>query len=119
MIITMLLLDIHIIIRDWQDIKNDFILLWEVIKPYLDIRLLLTYGLIWFIVSGWNMIGMFVFRGWLQKVCITIQAILWLPCTCEKLITIPLSIKLYKKWFKKDSEQLNKMLNAIKKESKE
>lgn len=40
--------------------------------------------------------GIFLKIKWMQVVATSYLAILWLPCTPEKLITIPLSVFIYK-----------------------
>lgn len=87
------------------------------ISPFLDIKLLLVYTPIWFLMSGWTYL--FIFLGmkynmqWMLIAGSTWAGILWLPCTPEKIITIPLTLYLYTKIFgnknKKTIEKLERM----------
>ena len=69
------------------------------IKPFLTWRILIIYLPIWFIVSGWSMVGIAIGRGWFRAVSISWQTFLWMPFCPEKLITIPLTIWLHTKIF--------------------
>lgn len=91
--------------------------LWIYINPFLNFKLLLIYIPIWFLMSGWTYL--FIFLGmkyqinWMLISGSTWAGILWLPCTPEKIITIPLTLFLYTKIFgnknTKTIEKLNKM----------
>ena len=91
--------------------------LWIYINPFLNFKLLLIYIPIWFLMSGWTYL--FIFLGmkyqinWMLISGSTWAGVLWLPCTPEKIITIPLTLLLYTKIFgnknTKTIEKLNKM----------
>lgn len=69
------------------------------IKPFLTWRILIIYIPIWFIVSGWSMVGIVIGKGWFRAVSISWQTFLWMPWCPEKLVTIPLTIWLHTKIF--------------------
>ena len=69
------------------------------IKPFLTWRILVIYLPIWFLASGWSMVGIAIGKGWFKAVSISWQAFLWTPICPEKLVTIPLTIWLHKKIF--------------------
>ena len=72
----------------------------NVIRYLKDPKLLLSFLLAWLITNGWAYvmlgIGMYTKINWMQVVASGYLAILWLPCTPEKLVTIPLSVFIYK-----------------------
>lgn len=71
-----------------------------IIKYLKDPKLFLAFLIAWMITNGWSYImlgfGIFLKIKWMQVVATSYLAILWLPCTPEKLITIPLSVFIYK-----------------------
>ena len=73
-------------------------------------RLLLSFGIAWLITNGWAyilfIIGTIVGNGWLIGISTSYLGLLWLPCTPEKLITIPLAILILKLLFPKDKNTL-------------
>lgn len=81
--------------RLWTKIKT-------YISPFLNWRILVIYVPIWFIMSGWTYL--FIFLGtkhhisWMLASGTFWATVLWLPITPEKLITIPLTIYLYIRW---------------------
>lgn len=88
--------------------------LWLYIKPFLNIKILIVYIPIWFIFSGWTYL--FIYLGikfdikWMYISGSTWSAFLWMPFTPEKLVTIPLTIKVYMKLFKENNPSLERML---------
>ena len=85
------------------------------ISPFLNWRILIIYLPIWFLMSGWTYL--FIFLGtrhhisWMLAAGTFWATMLWLPITPEKLITIPLTLYLYVKLFgHKESEKLERML---------
>lgn len=81
--------------------KNKLIKLKNLIVKYLkDPKLFLAFLIAWMITNGWSYVmlgfGIFLKIKWMQVVATSYLAILWLPCTPEKLITIPLSVFIYK-----------------------
>lgn len=71
-----------------------------IIKYLKDPKLFISFLIAWIITNGWAYImlgfGIFLKIKWMQVVATSYLAILWLPCTPEKLITIPLSVFIYK-----------------------
>ena len=81
--------------------KQKLIKLKNLIIKYLkDPKLFLAFLIAWMITNGWSYVmlgfGIFLKIKWMQVVATSYLAILWLPCTPEKLITIPLSVFIYK-----------------------
>lgn len=66
------------------------------IKPIL--HLIICIGIAWMITNGWAYIllglGMLFEWGWAEAVASAYLALLWLPWTPEKVITIPIAIYL-------------------------
>jgi hypothetical protein len=75
------------------------------IKYLKDPLLFLSFIIAWMITNGWAYL--FIVFGtifkikWMLAIGTSYTAILWLPCTPEKLITIPLAIFIKKILFKK------------------
>ena len=62
--------------------------------------MIICFILAWMVTNGWSYVFIaigFIFKiEWMSTVGLSYQAFLWLPCTPEKLVTIPLAI-----WFDK------------------
>ena len=82
---------------EWQLYKHK-------IKPYLTWTLAPSFLIAWLITNGWSYILIAIGSGWLRAVAIAYAGILWLPCTPEKLITIPLALWIQKILFIKKGE---------------
>ena len=84
------------------------------IAPFLNWRILVIYVPIWFIMSGWTYLFIFLgtkYRvGWMLAAGTFWATVLWLPFTPEKLITVPLTILVYVKLFGSGNEKLERML---------
>lgn len=83
--------------------------LYTKIKPYLHWKMLLVFGGVWIISTGiWYAIAFAPINlpEWLRWFARGYIAILWLPTTPEKAITIPLSIWIYSKIFKEDCKKI-------------
>lgn len=82
-------------------------------------RLLLCVGLAWGLTNGWAYVaaglGTLFDIAWLQTVAGTYLAVLWIPFTPEKLITICIAIFLLKKLFPHDEKTLAVLLNMAEK----
>lgn len=115
--LNLLIIDIALIVKKWYLIKDLFK---KYIKPFLTWRILIIYIPIWFIVSGWSMVGIAIGRGWFRAVSISWQTFLWMPFCPEKLITIPLTIWLHTKIFPNHSvASLNEVLSKEQQDFKE
>ena len=90
-----------------------------IIKPFLHLKFLLSFGLAWIITNGWCYIAfgfaVWLHIGWLKAVAGSYMAFLYLPFTFEKLITIPLAIFFQTKLFPHDVK-LHQELIEMKKE---
>ena len=93
--------------RLWTKIKT-------YISPFLNWRILVIYLPIWFIMSGWTYL--FIFLGTRYKISWMLAAgtfwatLLWLPITPEKLLTIPLTLLIYCKWRGHSDPKMEHML---------
>jgi hypothetical protein len=70
----------------------------------------LCFGLAWLITNGWAYVllalGTILRQPWLIAISTAYLGFLWLPCTPEKLITIPIAIFLLKLIFPNDKNTL-------------
>ena len=93
--------------RLWTKIKT-------YISPFLNWRILIIYVPIWFIMSGWTYLFIYLGTkykiGWMLAAGTFWATVLWLPFTPEKLITVPLTLYLYVKLFGSGNEKLERML---------
>lgn len=93
--------------RLWTKIKT-------YIAPFLNWRILIIYVPIWFIMSGWTYLFIYLGTrhhvGWMLAAGTFWATILWLPFTPEKLITIPLTLYLYVKLFGHSDPKFEHML---------
>ena len=73
-------------------------------------RFLLCFGLGWMITNGWCYIGAalgaYFGIGWLTAVSTGYMALLWVPFTPEKLITLTIAIVLLRFLFPNDQKTL-------------
>ena len=92
------------------------------IKPFLNFKFLVSFGLAWIITNGWSYaclgIAIWLKIGWLKAVASGYIAFLYLPFTFEKLVTIPLAIFFQTRLFPRDSK-LHEELLVMKKQSKQ
>ena len=93
--------------RLWTKIKT-------YIAPFLNWRILIIYLPIWFIMSGWTYL--FIYLGtrhhisWMLAAGTFWATLLWLPITPEKLITIPLTLFIYVKWAGHSDGKLERLI---------
>lgn len=91
----------------------------SILKPYLNIRFIISFFVAWMITNGWSYIALFLgtyFKiGWLTTIAGGYQAFLWMPWAPEKLITIPIAIWIHKFLFPKDFKSINQFNNMLKK----
>ena len=93
--------------RLWNKIKT-------YISPFLNWRILVIYLPIWFLMSGWTYL--FIYLGtrhhiaWMLASGTFWATVLWLPITPEKLITIPLTLFIYVKWVGHGDPKLEAMV---------
>lgn len=93
----------------WQKLKT-------ILKFFLNWRFALSFGIAWMITNGWAYIclgiGLWFDIKWLAGIAGSYTAILYLPFTAEKLITIPLAILICKIIFPKEKrirDELNQL----------
>lgn len=77
--------------------------LWECIKFVLDWKTFLCYIPVWFIASGWTYVAIAFGSPWLKSIGAAWLAFLWMPWCPEKLITIPITLWIKSKIFKKEN----------------
>jgi hypothetical protein len=81
--------------------KQKLITIKNVIIKYIkDPMLFLSFLIAWMITNGWAYIfigvGAYLDIKWMSAIGTGYVAFLWLPCTPEKLITVPISVFIYK-----------------------
>ena len=85
---------------------------------FVNPRLLLCFCLGWMLTNGWAYIllavGSMYGIAWMTAISGAYLAILWLPISPEKVITIALAITFMKMFFPRDEKTLGKLI-AIKK----
>ena len=99
----------EIAVKKWnaQRVKA---LLKKILEFILNPRLLLCFGIAWFITNGWSYV--FVFLGtyfgitWMSVTGISWLAILWFPFSPEKIVTVFITICLLRWFFPKDQKTL-------------
>lgn len=95
--------------------------LWSWTKNFLKLlinwKFLLSFGIAWMLFNGiWYAglgVGIAYNITWLKTVCGAYVAILYMPWTAEKLITVPLGIVFAKWFFPKDlklQDEIRKLL---------
>ena len=93
-------------------------ILWFFANP----RLLLCFGIAWIFTNGWSYIALGIGTifdiVWMQAVAGAYLALLWLPFTPEKIITVIIAIALLKLFFPRDERTLG-ILNDIFAKAKE
>jgi len=99
-------------VKKWnrQRIKN---LIRRVLEFFLNPRLLLCFGIAWFITNGWSYValGLGTYFGipWLIALATGYLALLWIPFTPEKLITTAIAIALLRLLFPNDEKTLGQL----------
>lgn len=97
--------------RLWTKIKT-------YISPFLNWRILVIYVPIWFLMSGWTYLFIYLGTrhhvGWMLAAGTFWATVLWLPFTPEKLITIPLTLFIYVKWVGHSDPKLEAMVKEAK-----
>ncbi len=76
----------------------------------LNPRLLLCFGIAWIITNGWAYIALAIATwlkiGWLMAISGGYLALMWVPGTPEKIVTVAISIFLLRILFPKDQKTL-------------
>lgn len=82
----------------------------KVVQFILNPRLLLCFGIGWMITNGWSyiLLGIGTWLGieWMMAVAGGYLALLWIPMTPEKIITVAIAIALLRWLFPKDEKTL-------------
>ncbi len=82
----------------------------KIIYFFLNPRLLLCLGIGWMITNGWAYvmmgIGTLFGIGWMIAVSGGWLALLWVPFTPEKIVTVAIAIWLLRLFFPKDEKTL-------------
>lgn len=83
--------------------------LYKIYKFIVDWRMAVSFAIAWMITNGWAyvfiILGKILDIKWMFAVGVSYIAILWLPFTPEKLITIPLSVFIKKILFRRKKEK--------------
>lgn len=96
-----------------------------ILKPFLSIKILIIYLPIYFCCTGWVFLSLIPGMPiWFKTIAASWYAILWMPWMPEKLITIPLTIFLYKKIFlnpnkphnERDAKRIQDLEDLVKEE---
>ncbi len=87
------------------------------IKLYvLNPHFVICFGISWLITNGWAYLGAaagsFFESEWLMGISSAYLALLWLPFTPEKLVTLMLSVLLLKFLFPRDKKTL-RLITAL------
>lgn len=90
-----------------QKIKE---ILKKVVMFILNPRLLLCFGIAWMITNGWSYVmlalGAYFKIGWMTALAAGYLALMWVPGTPEKIITVAIAIFLLRVLFPKDEKTL-------------
>lgn len=65
-------------------------------KPYMKPSMFVSFGIAWLITNGWAYVFIAIGNSTLRTIGVSYVAFLWLPCTPEKLITIPMAVFIEK-----------------------
>lgn len=92
---------------DKARVKN---LIRRILEFFLNPRLLLCFGIAWFITNGWSylfaFLGYYLDITWMFVAGISWMAILWFPFSPEKIVTFFITIVLLRWLFPKDQKTL-------------
>lgn len=82
----------------------------KILQFILNPRLLLCFGMGWMITNGWSYvllgIGTWLGNEWMMAVAAGYLALLWIPFTPEKIITVAIAIFLLRWLFPRDEKTL-------------
>ena len=96
--------------------------LWVYLKPFLNFKFLICFGIAWIITNGWSYIlfalGITLNIKWAITVSSAYIAFLYFPFTAEKLITIPIALGFHHLFFKNDIKTKEQLLE-LKRQAKE
>lgn len=87
--------------RNWLNVGWAYLSFWwfiyrEKIKPYMRPSIGISFLIAWMITNGWAYLFIAIGTDAMRIVGATYAAILWLPFTPEKLVTVPLAILIQK-----------------------
>lgn len=86
----------------------------RILEFFLNPRLLLCFGIAWFITNGWSYafaaIGSFLNITWMYVIGFSWMTFLWFPFTPEKIVTLFITIFLLKRLFPGDQKTLGVIL---------
>lgn len=94
--------------RLWQERWKKKARLW--IKLILNWRFLVCFGIGWMITNGWSYLLLFVgflaSIDWMKAVSLGYLAILWIPFSPEKVVTVSIALFLVRRLFPKHNREL-------------
>lgn len=80
----------------------------------LNPRFILCFGVAWMITNGWSYIlmgvGTWLNISWMVAVAGAWLALLWLPMTPEKILTVAIAIGLLRWFFPRDEKTLKVLM---------
>lgn len=86
----------------------------RVLEFFLNPRLLLCFGLAWFITNGWSYVfaavGSALNITWMYVIGFSWMTFLWFPFTPEKIITLFITLFLLRRLFPSDQKTLGVIL---------
>ena len=103
--------------------------MWEKIKKafqfFANPKLLLCFGLAWMVTNGWAyiLLGIGTYWGitWMTAVSGAYLALIWLPISPEKILTVAISVALLRFLFPNDEKtvgEIRKMKEKMKEKLK-
>lgn len=86
----------------------------RVLEFFLNPRLLLCFGLAWFITNGWSYVfaavGSALNITWMYVIGFSWMTFLWFPFTPEKIVTLFITLYLLRRLFPGDQKTLGVIL---------
>lgn len=99
-----------------QVFRNLLEWLLQVVKILITPKLLMTFGIAWFITNGWSyfilVLGEVLHNDIMLWIGGSYQAFLWFPLSMEKVITVAIALWLAK-WFFPNDLKLQKHLHSL------
>ena len=93
----------------------------KILQFLFNPHFLICFGIAWLITNGWSYImlgaGTFFNIGWMVALAGGYLALLWLPISPEKIVTVAIAIALLRVIFPKDEKTLAVLIdmkNAVK-----
>ena len=92
----------------WRERWKPRLLLW--MKLILNWRFVICFGIGWMITNGWSYlmlaVGFLADVNWMKAVSLGYLALLWLPFSPEKVVTVSIALFLVRRLFPKHNREL-------------